>query len=61
MRRGAPPAPQPCAGPPPRVQAPVHVARPHAVVHLLAELVAIAPARLAKETRERCPAVVAYE
>eukprot|EP00969_Alexandrium_andersonii_P053613 2358570-Alexandrium_andersonii.AAC.1 len=61
MRRSPPVAPQPRACLPPRVQAPAHVARPHAVPHLLAELVTVAPAGLAKEPLEICPAVVARE
>eukprot|EP00969_Alexandrium_andersonii_P062489 2752602-Alexandrium_andersonii.AAC.1 len=61
MRRSPPAAPQPGACLPPRVQAPVHVVRPHAVAHLLAELVTIVPAGLADGPLERRPAVVARE
>eukprot|EP00969_Alexandrium_andersonii_P304316 13451695-Alexandrium_andersonii.AAC.1 len=46
---------------PTRIQPPAHVARPHAVAHLLAERAAIAPAGLAEEPLECRPAVVAYE
>eukprot|EP00969_Alexandrium_andersonii_P358729 15451635-Alexandrium_andersonii.AAC.1 len=61
MRRSPPAAPQPGARLPPRVQAPVRIAQPHAVVRLLAELVAVAPAELAEEPLERRPTVVAHE
>eukprot|EP00969_Alexandrium_andersonii_P062885 2769689-Alexandrium_andersonii.AAC.1 len=61
MRRGSPAAPEPSTRLPTRVQAAVHTARPHAVVRLLAELVAVAPARLAAESLERRPAVMAHE
>eukprot|EP00969_Alexandrium_andersonii_P323829 14308250-Alexandrium_andersonii.AAC.1 len=61
MRRNPPAAPEPSAHLPTRAQAPAHVARPHAVMRLLAELVAIAPAGLAEEPLECRPAVVAHE
>eukprot|EP00969_Alexandrium_andersonii_P154275 6819987-Alexandrium_andersonii.AAC.2 len=61
MRCSPPAAPVPRACLPPRVQAPAHVVRPRAVMHLLTELVAIAPTGLTKKPLERCPAVVAHE
>eukprot|EP00969_Alexandrium_andersonii_P156631 6924693-Alexandrium_andersonii.AAC.1 len=61
MRGCAPAAPQPRARFPPRVQAPAQIARPHAVLHLLAELVPIAPAGFSARPLERSPAVVANE
>eukprot|EP00969_Alexandrium_andersonii_P321606 14209685-Alexandrium_andersonii.AAC.1 len=40
-RRSPPATPKPSARPPTRVQASAHVVRPHAVVRLLAEIVAV--------------------
>eukprot|EP00969_Alexandrium_andersonii_P206811 9136583-Alexandrium_andersonii.AAC.1 len=59
MRGRTPTAPQPRALLPPRVQAPVHAVRPYTVVHLLAELVSVAPTGFAEKPLERSPAVVA--
>eukprot|EP00969_Alexandrium_andersonii_P180025 7957029-Alexandrium_andersonii.AAC.1 len=61
MRRSPPAAPKPRTRLPQRVQAPAHVARPRALVRLLAELPAVAPAGLTEEPLERCPAVAARE
>eukprot|EP00969_Alexandrium_andersonii_P073950 3261938-Alexandrium_andersonii.AAC.1 len=56
--RGRPPAAsEPSTRLPARVEATAHVVRPRAVVHMLAELVAVAPARLAEEPLE-CPTAV---
>eukprot|EP00969_Alexandrium_andersonii_P034829 1523852-Alexandrium_andersonii.AAC.1 len=38
-----------------------HAIRPNTEEHLLAELIAIAAARLAEKPLERCPAVMAHE
>eukprot|EP00969_Alexandrium_andersonii_P264554 11692961-Alexandrium_andersonii.AAC.1 len=61
MRGRSPAAPQPRARFPPRVQAPAHVARPHTVMHLLAEIVPVVPAGFSEKPLKRSPAVVANE
>eukprot|EP00969_Alexandrium_andersonii_P213651 9434835-Alexandrium_andersonii.AAC.1 len=59
--RGCPPAASKASARPPAwVKAPAHVVRPRAVAHLLAELVAVAPARLAEESLQRRAAIMAH-
>eukprot|EP00969_Alexandrium_andersonii_P002713 118153-Alexandrium_andersonii.AAC.1 len=61
MGRRAPAPPQPSAWLPSRIQASVHVVRPHAVVDLLAEFVPVVLARLAEKPLECGAAIMAHE